>query len=69
MQEIDTLATFNDKGGEIQNAAIFVKGNRIEWVGQTKDIPEKYQTADQVVSLKDRVVIPGLVRLANVNYY
>ena len=63
LQEIDTLATLNSKQEEIQNAAIFVKGNIIEWVGETKDLPEKYQQADEIVTLKDRVVIPGMVRI------
>ena len=61
VQDIDTLATFNDKQEEIANAAIYVKGNTIEWVGQTQDVPDKYKHADQVISLKDRIVIPGLV--------
>ena len=62
-QDIDTLATLNSKQEEIQNAAIFVRGNTIEWVGQTQDLPEKYQQADEIVTLKDRVVIPGMVRI------
>ena len=63
LQDIDTLATLNSKQEEIEDAAIFVKGNIIEWVGKTKDLPEKYQQADEIITLKDRVVIPGMVSI------
>lgn len=56
------MATYNEKRDEIEDAAIYVKGNIIEWVGKTDDIPKEYLKADQVMSLKDRIVIPGMVR-------
>lgn len=55
------VATLNDKQDEIPDGAIFVKANVIEWVGKTRDLPAEYQQADQVISLRDRVVIPGMV--------
>ena len=61
MQDISTLATFNKDLGEIADAAIFVAGNVIQWVGPTDSIPQKYCDADTVISLSERVVIPGLV--------
>ena len=60
-QDIDTLATFNKNLEEIQDAAIFVKGNVIEWVGKTADLPKQYSSADKTLSMKNRVVIPGMV--------
>ncbi len=61
MQDIGTLATFNRELGELQDAAVYVSGNVIQWVGATKDLPKKYQKADTVISLPDGVMIPGLV--------
>jgi cytosine/adenosine deaminase-related metal-dependent hydrolase len=61
LQDIGTLATFNKELGELQDAAVYVSGNIIKWVGATKDLPPQYSTADSVISLPDRVMIPGLV--------
>ena len=58
------LATFNEKDEEIPNGAIFVKGNVIEWVGSTADLPEKYSTADEVMSMKNHLILPGMVGLS-----
>ena len=55
------MATLNDEYGDIHDAAIYVQGNVIRWIGNTADIPEELQKADTVLSLPDRVVIPGLV--------
>lgn len=60
-QDIETLATFNEKLGEIKNGAIYVKGNVVEWVGQSDSLPAQYSSADTIMSLPDRVLIPGLV--------
>ena len=62
-QDIDTLATFNKNLDEIQDGAIFIKGNVIEWVGKTAEIPKQYSSADKTLSLKNRVLIPGMVKL------
>lgn len=61
MQDIATLATFNDAGDEISDAAIFIQGNVIQWVGKTSDLPQEYSSADKVLSLKDHVLMPGMV--------
>ena len=61
MQNIETLATYNASKDEIDDAAIYVKGNVIAWVGKTADLPQEYSTADEIISMKDRVVIPGMV--------
>ena len=60
-RDISYLATFSSELGDIKNAAIYVKGNVIEWVGEAAALPAEYADADEVVSCKDRVVIPGLV--------
>lgn len=60
-QDIQKLATFCEDLGEIDDAAIFVRNNVIEWVGKTSHLPQEYAVADEVISLPDQVVIPGLV--------
>ena len=60
-KDITYLATFSEELGDIRDAAIFVRGNAIEWVGEASAIPSQYKAADVVVSGRDRVVIPGLV--------
>lgn len=60
-QDIATLATFNQGLGEINDAAIYIKGNEIDWVGRTADLPPDKTSADTILSLPDQVVIPGLV--------
>ena len=55
------LATLSDEYGDIADAAIYVKGNVIRWVGRTVEIPPEYRIADTVMSMDNRVVIPGLV--------
>lgn len=60
-RDIRLLVTMNKQGEEICDAAIFVNSNEITWVGATADIPVEYSKADTIVSLPDRVVMPGLV--------
>ncbi|KAK9818430.1 hypothetical protein WJX72_012516 [[Myrmecia] bisecta] len=60
-KDISSLATFNAELGEITDAAIYVEGNEIAWVGKTSDIPAEFSTADQVMSLQDRIVLPGMI--------
>lgn len=55
------LITMNDTEETITNGAMFVRENKIEWVGKTADIPEAYQTAERVIDASDKVVLPGLV--------
>jgi 8-oxoguanine deaminase len=59
LKNIHTLATFNDDLGEISKAAIFIRGNTIEWVGQTSALPAELSTADEVIDMNTSVVIPG----------
>ena len=47
-------------GRELKDAAIYVIGPSIAWVGLTADLPDKFKTADTTLSLQDHVVLPGL---------
>ena len=38
-----------------------MKDNVIQWAGKTEDLPQEFSTADEVLSMKDHVVIPGMV--------
>ena len=61
VKDIQLLATLDSELGDISDAAIYVDGNVIKWVGQNNNIPQEYSNADETISLPDRVVIPGLV--------
>jgi cytosine/adenosine deaminase-related metal-dependent hydrolase len=58
VRHIHTLVTLDDGRREIEDGAILVRDNVIERVGGTADLP---QTADEVLTLRDHVVVPGLV--------
>lgn len=59
VKDIQMLLTLNSSGDEVCEGAIYVKGNVISWVGKTSEIPAEFSKADTVVSLPDRVVMPG----------
>jgi 8-oxoguanine deaminase len=52
------LLTMDDRRREIEDGAVFVRGNVIEAVGPTGELPA---TADTVIDAGDCVVMPGLV--------
>ena len=59
LKNIHTLVTMNAAREELRGAAVLIRDDVIERVGQTADLPA---TADEVLDLKDRhVVLPGLV--------
>lgn len=60
-QDIRHLLTLDQRKRELRDAAIFVKGPEVIWVGETKDLPTELGEADEVLSLAEHVVIPGLV--------
>ena len=61
VRDIKIVATLDPKLGDIRNAAVFVEGNVIKWVGPSSELPKEFQKADEAISLPDRVLIPGLV--------
>ena len=54
----DVLVTMDAARREIPDGAVFVRGNRIERVGTTADLPP---SADTVIELRGHVLLPGLV--------
>ena len=76
LKDIATLATHDSQLGELQNAAIYIRGNEIAWVGPMHQLPADMQEADQTLELSNhvRTLCSGIVRaadprpLAAVNY-
>eukprot|EP00877_Chromochloris_zofingiensis_P007799 jgi/Chrzof1/3272/Cz12g19030.t1 len=62
LKNIKLLVTLNEDLGNITDAAVFVKGNVIDWVGKSAHIPAHYITPDlDALDLSNRIVLPGLV--------
>ena len=59
LRNIQRLVTLSADLGEIDDAAVFVRGNVIQWVGTTADLPEEFSEADTVLVMQNRVVLPG----------
>ena len=58
LRHIRKLATFTDQG-EIDDAAVYIKGNVIVWVGPDAELPSEHTHADTALELQQHVVIPG----------
>ncbi len=52
------LATFDDQGCEIANGGLYIRDGFIEQVGLSTGLPND---ADEVLDLKNHVVLPGLI--------
>ncbi|MBL8473518.1 MAG: 8-oxoguanine deaminase [Rhodocyclaceae bacterium] len=52
------LATFDDDGREIAGGGVFVRGQWIEQVGRSEELPH---SADEVIDLAGQVLLPGLI--------
>ena len=55
LKDIATLATHDSQLGELQKAAIYIRGNEIAWVGPMHELPAEMQQADQTLELSDHV--------------
>ncbi len=56
-----TIATQDDTSGELRNASLFIRGNRIDYVGPAADVPPEALQADEVIDARHHLVTPGLV--------
>ncbi len=62
MRHADVLVCMDDAGREITDGALFVRDGVIEVVGPTKDLPpDLVASADRVVDLHGKVLLPGLI--------
>ncbi|MDH4582144.1 8-oxoguanine deaminase [Pseudomonas sp. BN415] len=58
VKNADLLVTMDGQRREIRQGGMFIEDNRIVQVGPSNELP---QTADEVLDMKGKVVIPGLV--------
>ena len=58
VKNVHTLVTMDDTRRELLDGALFIRDGVIEAVGHSRDLAE---TADEVLDLRDHVVIPGLI--------
>jgi cytosine/adenosine deaminase-related metal-dependent hydrolase len=58
VRHADVLVTMDDARREIRDGALFVRGNRIDQVGTTDELPP---SAHEVIDLAGHVLLPGLV--------
>ncbi len=58
VRHADVLVTMDDARREIRDGALLARGNRIEQVGTTAELPS---SADEVIDAAGRVLLPGLV--------
>ena len=61
IHHIHTLATQDERQTEWRDAAVFIRGHRIEWVGPAAELPAPLQTADEVIDARHLLVVPGMV--------
>ena len=60
------VATFDPalpgQTGELRDACVLVRGNRIEWVGPASALPlQQRSSADEVIDARGHLVVPGMV--------
>ncbi|MFC5695728.1 8-oxoguanine deaminase [Pseudomonas sp. GCM10022186] len=58
IKNADLLVTMDGQRREIRQGGMFIEDNRIKQVGPSAELP---QTADEVLDMKGKIVIPGLV--------
>lgn len=58
IRNVPVLVTMDQDRREIADGAVYVRGNVIEQVGRSADLP---QDADEVIDARHHVVLPGLV--------
>ncbi|MBL8389132.1 MAG: 8-oxoguanine deaminase [Hydrogenophaga sp.] len=66
IQHADCIATFDhdtpSRGRELKDASLFVRGQVIEWIGPSAELPTGLrEEADEVIDARGHLVTPGLV--------
>ena len=56
-----TVATQDDASGELRNVSIYIRGHRIEFIGDAADLPADALQADEVIDARRHLVTPGLI--------
>lgn len=56
------VATQDDAGRELRNASVFIRGNRIEFIGPASDVPPQlHAQVVETIDARHHLVVPGLV--------
>ena len=63
IRRIHTLSTQSDAATEWRDAALFVRGGLIEWVGPDAELPLSLHSADEIIDGRDLLVVPGTERV------
>jgi 8-oxoguanine deaminase len=58
IRHVELLVTMDDHRREIPDGGLFIRDGLIEQIGPTAELPE---TADEVLELKDHIILPGLI--------
>lgn len=58
IQHANMLVTMDDHRREIADGGLFIRDGFVEQVGKTDQLPE---TADEILDLRDHIVLPGLI--------
>ena len=58
VKNVHTLVTLDETRRELTDGALFIRDGVIEAVGHSRDLPD---VADEVLDLREHVVIPGLI--------
>ena len=62
IENAQCIATQDDAGLELHNASVFIRGNQIEFIGPSRDLPPQLQgEASQTIDARHHLVVPGLV--------
>ena len=62
IHDADCIATQDDVLGELRRASLFVRDNRIEWIGAAEEVPPQLvASANETIDARGHVVLPGLV--------
>ena len=56
-----TIATQDDQGRELHDACVWVRDQRIAWIGPTADLPPAARASDTVIEARGHLLTPGLV--------
>lgn len=59
---ISHLVTQNEQLGELKDAAVYIQGNEVAWVGQASQVPQEFASkADETIDAAGMIVTPGLI--------
>lgn len=62
IRNAEVIMTMDPERREIPDGSVLIKGNSIQWVGATADLPaQMVDNVDRIIDAKGKIVLPGLV--------